>query len=50
MADFEDLALCDLHDAIKTKQPERDSGQLLSECLEIIVACCKYIKNSLGVR
>lgn len=34
-----------INDAIKTKQPERDAGQLLSECLEIIVACCKNINN-----
>ncbi|MDE6374035.1 MAG: hypothetical protein K2L72_05990 [Clostridia bacterium] len=38
-----------INDAIKTKQPEKDAGTLLNECLEIIIACCKNIKNSLGL-
>ena len=38
-----------INDAIKTKKPEKDAGVLLNECLEIISACCKNIKNSLGV-
>lgn len=38
-----------INDAIKTKKPEKDAGVLLSECLEIISACCKKIKQSLGV-
>ena len=39
-----------INDAIKSKQPDKDAGKLLSECLEIISACCKNIKNSLGVK
>lgn len=39
-----------INDAIKSKQPDKDAGKLLSECLEIISACCKNIENSLGVK
>ncbi|MDE7083809.1 MAG: hypothetical protein K2O81_01040 [Clostridia bacterium] len=38
-----------INDAIKSKKPEKDSGQLLNECLEIIAACCKNIKKSIGI-
>ena len=38
-----------INDAIKSKKPEKDAGQLLNECLEIISACCKNVKKSLGL-
>ncbi|MDE5789295.1 MAG: hypothetical protein K2H78_02640 [Clostridia bacterium] len=38
-----------INDAIKTKKPDVESGTLLTECLEIISACCNNIKNSLGL-
>ena len=38
-----------INDAIKNKKTEKDSGTLLNECLEIIAACCKNIKNSIGL-
>ena len=38
-----------INDAIKTKQPDKDAGELLNECLEIISACCKNVKKSLGI-
>lgn len=38
-----------INDAIKSKKPEKDAGELLNECLEIIAACCKKIKQSLGL-
>ena len=38
-----------INDAIKTKKPEKDAGELLNECLEIISACCKNVKKSLGL-
>lgn len=37
-----------INDAVKSKKPEKDAGELLNECLEIIAACCKKIKLSLG--
>lgn len=38
-----------INDAIKSKKPEKDAGELLNECLEIISACCKKIKQSIGL-
>ncbi len=38
-----------INDAIKTKKPDGESGTLLTECLEIISACCNNIKKSLGL-
>ncbi|MCM1438447.1 MAG: hypothetical protein NC131_04465 [Roseburia sp.] len=38
-----------INDAIKSKKPEKDAGGLLRECLEIISACCKNIKQSMGI-
>ena len=37
-----------INDAIKTKKPDGESGTLLTECLEIISACCVNIRKSLG--
>ncbi|MDE6790224.1 MAG: hypothetical protein K2J61_00730, partial [Clostridia bacterium] len=34
-----------INDAIKTKKPDGESGTLLTECLEIISACCNNIKK-----
>ncbi|MGN0805061.1 MAG: hypothetical protein ACI4MS_06730 [Candidatus Coproplasma sp.] len=36
-----------INDAIKNKTLDKEATELLNECLEIIVACCKNIKNSL---
>ena len=38
-----------INDAIKNKKAEKDAGELLDECLEIIAACCKNIKKSIGI-
>lgn len=38
-----------INDAIKTKKTEKQAGEMLNECLEIISACCKNIKKSLGL-
>lgn len=38
-----------INDAIKTKQPDKEAGELLNECLEIISACCKNVKKSIGL-
>lgn len=38
-----------INDAVKNKKAEKDAGELLNECLEIISACCKKIKQSLGI-
>ena len=38
-----------INDAIKNKKAEKDEGELLNDCLEIIAACCKNIKKSLGI-
>ncbi|MCM1546533.1 MAG: hypothetical protein NC033_05800 [Clostridiales bacterium] len=38
-----------INDAIKNKKTEKDAGTLLNECLEIISACCRKIKKSLGL-
>ncbi|MDE6690944.1 MAG: hypothetical protein K2K04_03150 [Clostridia bacterium] len=38
-----------INDAIKNKKAEKDSGELLNECLEIIAACCRNIKKSIGL-
>lgn len=38
-----------INDAIKSKQPDKEAGELLRECLEIISACCNNIKKSLGL-
>lgn len=37
-----------INDAIKTKQLDKEANTLLDECLQIIVACCKNLKNSIG--
>lgn len=38
-----------INDAVKTKKTDGEAGTLLNECLEIIAACCKNIKKSLGL-
>lgn len=38
-----------INDAIKTKKPDKEAGELLGECLEIIAACCKNVKESIGL-
>lgn len=38
-----------INDAIKSKSPDGEAGTLLTECLEIISACCTNIKKSLGL-
>ncbi|MGN1103334.1 MAG: hypothetical protein ACI4QI_00510 [Candidatus Coproplasma sp.] len=37
-----------INDAIKTRQLDKEANTLLDECLQIIVACCVNIKNSIG--
>lgn len=36
-----------INDAIKTKRLDKEANSLLDECLQIITACCKNLKNSL---
>lgn len=36
-----------INDAIKTKSLDKEGTELLNECLEIISACCKNLKNSI---
>lgn len=36
-----------INDAVKNKSLDKEANSLLAECLEIISACCKNIKNSL---
>ena len=38
-----------INDAVKNKKADKDAGELLNECLEIIAACCKKIKQSIGL-
>ena len=38
-----------INDAVKNKNADKEAGELLSECLEIIAACCKNIKKSIGL-
>ena len=38
-----------INDAIKSKQPDAQSATLIEECLEIMDACCKKIKTSIGL-
>lgn len=38
-----------INDAIKNKKPDKEAGELLNECLEIISACCKNVKKSIGL-
>lgn len=38
-----------INDAIKNGKKEADTGVLLTECLEIISACCNNIKKSIGL-
>ena len=38
-----------INDAIKSKQPTAQSASLIEECLEIMDACCKKIKASMGL-
>ena len=38
-----------INDAIQNKKPDKEAGELLNECLEIISACCRNIKKSIGL-
>ena len=38
-----------INDAVKNKKADNDAGELLNECLEIIAACSKNIKKSIGL-
>lgn len=38
-----------INDAIKTKKTDAESGELISECLEIMSACCRNIRSALGL-
>lgn len=37
-----------INDAIKSKQLDKEANALLDECLQIIVACCINLKNSIS--
>lgn len=37
-----------INDAIKTKKLDKEANSLLDECLQIISACCKNVKESLN--
>ncbi|MGN1060458.1 MAG: hypothetical protein ACI4QN_01875 [Candidatus Coproplasma sp.] len=38
-----------INDAIKTKRLDKEANSLLDECLQIITACCKNVKESLNI-
>ena len=38
-----------INDAIKTKKADGEAGALIEECLEIMSACCRNVKASIGL-
>ncbi len=38
-----------INDAVANKKADKEAGELLNECLEIIAACCRNVKKSIGL-